>query len=199
MKKKLLAMLLGMTMVLSMTACTGSNDDSSSSGTSSESSSSGNLLDDVGNALNAQGREYGKTYTIGQNETMSCTFFDLKINSVTKADELNDYVPQLDTDMFIIVNVTITNTFKDNTDPIPMYYSDFQVTYDGLAEPWFAESKFTDGQLPDEYYLAQGESATGDFVFIVDRNGQNMKFLYVEYWNDDFEGNTYEILLDPIA
>ncbi|MBS4784683.1 MAG: DUF4352 domain-containing protein [Clostridiales bacterium] len=203
-RTKLLAGLLGMVMALSMTGCTGGDDAGDSSQESSNSSvrdaDSEGLLDDLGNAINAQGRDYGEIYTIGQDDVMKSTFFDLKINSVSTADELNGYVPNEETDMFLILNVTVKNTFKSSDyAPIPMYYSDFQLTYDGLEEPWFPESKFTDGQFEDEYELEYDKSATGDVVFVVAKDAQNAKFMYVEYWDDDFVGNTYEMTLNPWA
>ena len=58
-RTKLLAGLLGMVMALSMTGCTGGDDAGDSSQESSNSSvrdaDSEGLLDDLGNAINAQG------------------------------------------------------------------------------------------------------------------------------------------------
>lgn len=200
MKKKLLAGLLAAGMVASLAACGGGNGDS---GTDSSGGGVGEVVGNaasaVGTAIQAQGREYGKTYELEEGEIIETAFFSCKINSAKYAEEVEDYVPDAEGNTFLILNVTVTNTFEGD-DPVPMYYTDFELTSDEIGEETlYAEEKFADGQLEDEYELADGKSATGDLIYIVPRDMHNLKLKYLEYYEDDFEGNTYLLSFTPEA
>ena len=83
---------------------------------------------DAMNAVQAQGRDYGQTIELEAGDTMSTAFFDMTVNSATYASEIDGYVPSSDTDIFLVVNITVKNTF-DSSDPIPMSDADFELSY----------------------------------------------------------------------
>lgn len=157
-------------------------------------------LDDVSNAAQAQGRPSGETYELKQDETMKTAFFDCKVNSVEMRDAFGGYAPSDDTHKFLVVNLSITNTFEDDTS-IPMYYDDFELKWDDLGdntifpEPYFLSEDSEDEMLPDEYEIFKGESRTGNIVFEVPGDKTEFDLKFYELWSDDFEGNTYFVSL----
>ena len=160
-------------------------------------------LEDVGNEVKAGGREHGETYDLKQDESMTTAFFDLKVNSAALRDDFSGYVPNDDSHKFLVVNVTIDNTFTDDAS-IPMYYNDFELSWEGLDDSRItAESDFADDgvdeMLPDEYEIYKGESRTGNLVFEVPSDKDAFSFIYEELYEDDFTGNVYKIAISPEA
>ena len=151
------------------------------------------INDIVSNAaakMKAEGRGHGETLVFGQDEVMQTAFFDVKINSAKLVPELSEYVPDDEANLFLVVNVTVTDTFADQG-KIPMFYSDFELTWASLeGATVYAETSFAEGQLPDEYEIFKNESKTGDLVYIVPGNVTDFAILFYEYWEDDFVGNT---------
>lgn len=143
--------------------------------------------------LKADGREYGQEFTFSQNDTVETAFFNVKINSVKTLREIEGFVPEDNAHQFIVVNVTIENTY-DAFDSISMFCDDFELTWEGLeGETTFPEYHLYDEQLPDSYELKYGESKTGNLVFITPRSITDYQMKYYEIWDDNFIGNTYYI------
>lgn len=147
---------------------------------------------DAATAIQSQGREYGQTYELKAGDTMSTAFFDLTVNSAKFASDIDGFVSNKDTDKFLVVNVTIQNTF-DNTQPLPMSDSDFELSWNGADKNMtiFPEDAFTDNQLPVEYEIEKGGSKTGDLIYVVPEDASDFRIYYYDLWEDDFEGNTY--------
>lgn len=147
------------------------------------------VVNDVTLAIQADGREYGKVYTFAQTDVMTTAFFQMKINSVNVVDEIEDYMLK-DGYTFMMVNVSITNTFGSD---ITMFNGDFALLWgegeDDVAHP---DTDFVD-VLPAEYNIADGETTTGNLIYIVPKNQMNFILEYCELWDDDFEGNTYNM------
>lgn len=147
------------------------------------------------NALQASGREYGKIYDLKQDEIMKTAFFEVKVNAVATHDEIEEYIPNEDGRKFLVINATITNVFEDDSE-IPMYGNDFELTWDQLdgatAQP---EAAFAKDQFPDEYTIFKGDNKTGDIIFVIPADATNLKLVYNELWDDEFEGNTYNMSL----
>lgn len=161
-------------------------------------------FDDVKTAAQAGGREYGQNYELKQDEQMETAFFSLKVNSATLHDEFGGYTPTDDTHKFLVVNITIKNIFDGGTPEdsiIPMYNTDFVLRWDALgdgsiyAEDEFVEAGSTDEMLPNEYEMEAGESRTGNLVYEVPADETKFAFEYLEYYEDEFEGNTYSMSL----
>ena len=151
------------------------------------------VLKEVSTQWKANGREYGEELVYEQGQTAQTAFFDVTINQVTAAEEIEGYVPENSEHQFAVVNITIKNTFED-FDSIPMFCDDFELTWETLeGETTFPEYQFYDGQLPDEYSLKHGESRTGNLVFIVPKDVYTYQMKYFEMWDDNFIGNTYYI------
>lgn len=145
----------------------------------------------------ADGREYGKETTYTIEDTIQTAFFKVKVNSVTTQDEIqgenDEYVPQDVAHQFIVVNITVENTY-DDFDSITMFCDDFELTWEQLeGETTFPEYQMNEEQLPDSYELKYGESKTGNLVFITPRNIKDYRMKYYEIWDDNFIGNTYYI------
>lgn len=148
--------------------------------------------DDAATAVQSQGRDYGETYNLSEGDTMSTAFFDMTVNSATLQSEIDGYVPTNDTDRFLVVNITVKNTF-DSDNPIPMSDADFQLSYDDADEndAVYPESAFAEDQLPASYEIAKGDSTTGNLIYVVPDGAADFKIYYYDLWDDDFEGNDY--------
>lgn len=145
----------------------------------------------------ADGREYGEEKTYSTEDTVQTAFFKVKVNSVTTQDEIqgenDEYVPQDVAHQFVVVNVTVENTYED-FDSITMFCDDFELTWEQLqGETTFPEYQMNEEQLPDSYELKYGESRTGNLIFITPRNIKDYQMKYYEIWDDNFIGNTYYI------
>lgn len=148
------------------------------------------VVDNVATELKSEGREYGQAYELKQNETMSTAFFDLKINSVEEFDELEGYEPNDSNNTFLVVNVTVTNTFDSE---IPMSYEDFPISWEALGEERvYPDYEFTD-TLPETYNILKGGEKTGNLIFNVPKDITDFTLEYYDLWDDDFEGNTYSM------
>jgi hypothetical protein len=73
------------------------------------------VLATVANAIKAEGWSYGHTFTYAQDETATTAFLCFSIQSARLATELNGYVPNDPTHRFLVVTITVENTFADNT------------------------------------------------------------------------------------
>lgn len=173
---KLLSGLLIVVMVISCSGC-----------------AAGKVIATVANAIKAEGRSYGHTYTYAQDEKATTAFFSFSVQAASLVTELNGYVPNDPTHRFLIVTITVENTFTDDT-KIPMFYDDFELSWTQLGdETVFAEMAFTDSQLPDEYELLFGDSLTGDLVYVVPKAARDFSISFQEYWEDDFLGDRHVI------
>lgn len=147
-------------------------------------------------APDASGRSSGQVYMYDHDEVATSTFFSFAVNSATVSYEVADYVPTEDTNTFLIINITVENVF-DGDSSIPMFYDDFVISWDALGDDYmFPEDEFAVGQLPNEYELAAGEERSGDLIFVVPNDVTTFQLIYTEYWDDDFEGDTYVIEFD---
>lgn len=150
-------------------------------------------VDEIKTDVVAQDRQYGQSTTYKLEEAMETAFFDLKIDKVEILDEVDGYVTDDPELHFLVLDVTIKNTFAD-TASIPMSYSDFELTWEGLeGNVVYSEEVFAEGQLPDEYEIFKGDSRSGKLIYLVPSSAKNFSFIYLEIWDDDFEGNDYTI------
>ena len=182
--KKLAVLLLAACVALGGAGCKNSVSDTVSG-----------LVEDAGTAIQADGREYGQTYTFESGELVETAFFNFQVNEVSTAAEIEGYVPEDETNQFLVDNVTIQNTYEDDAS-IPMFATDFQLIWADLGDTGiYPDTQFAEGQLPEEYQLLKDESRTGNLIFIVPSDITEFKLQYLEVWSDDFEGNTYFVNL----
>ena len=154
---------------------------------------------DVLTDIKAGDREYGQTYEYQADEAMTTAFFDMSINSAELATTVEDYLPNNETDKFLVVNITIKNTFV-NDPSIPMFDTDFFLTYDGMEEGDYLlpELGFAD-TLPEEYSIRKGDSKTGNLIYVVPGDKTDFSLEFIEVWDDDLEGNHFKIHFTPQA
>ena len=136
-------------------------------------------------------RSTGKTHTASAPQTQANSFFSLTVNEAKLLGTVDGYLPEDEENgAFLWVEVTI-EAAMDTDDPIPMYSTDWELTWMGCPEPQVAYSKFTDRQLEDEWDMAQGEQVTGVLLFEVSAHVLEYSLTYSEVWSDGFEGDSY--------
>ena len=155
---------------------------------------SSSYTDDVSNALQAGGRDYGQTHQLTQDDVMRSEFFNLKVNSVAAADDLEGWMPKEEDYMLLVINVSITNTF---TQDIPMTNSDFPVFWNTGADSNRAYPNYSfSTALPDEYDIKVDETVEGDLIYIVPKDVDAVTIEYQDVWNDEFEGDTFRMVIN---
>lgn len=173
--KKLLTIFLSLTLIFSLTACSGGLDLNPNSG-------------------NSDGyQEGGAEGHIG--DTMHTYWFDFTVDEAYATQEYEGYTAQ-DGYRLIVVTITAKNTFDKS---VPMWDTDFVIEWQDENSEYMYEvplPAYTDGQFPEEYELAVNESATYVAVYevpVVDSLDYDIGFM--EYFDtdnpDDEEGDVY--------
>ncbi len=183
--------------VIAMTGCSKTESTSGSSG-----SSDGNIVNDIASNVSqfieADGRGYGKTYTAEIGEKLDNQFFSVTVNEAYKMKSVSGYY--YDDYEFLVVNVTSTNIFEED---INVGAYDFNVRWaegdDGMDYAVtdigddFGYDLYTDGKD-----IKSGETVSGNVYFAVPINQDNLMMEYVEIYDDDFNGNTYQFKLGTL-
>ena len=155
-----------------------------------------NLASDVSKFIEADGRGYGQTYEKGLNEYNQTQFFKFQVKEAYRTETVGDFYLDSDDMEFLCVNVEVINTF-DKEIPVGTY--DFTVRWgDGEDDISYAESKddgFGFDNYPEDTTLSVGKTAKGNVYFIVPKSAESLKLEYLEYYTDEFEGNTFIINL----
>ena len=148
-------------------------------------------------ACNTETRSSGELYEAeGFEQSLSTAFFDFQVNSASLVTQLEEYEPSDPNNRFLVVNITVQNTFTDDSS-IPMFDTDFVLSWPDLGEDSiYCEDNFASTQLPEEYEIFKGESRTGDLVFVVPSSQTSFTLEYLEIYEDEFEGNTFKISFD---
>ncbi|MBQ9948008.1 MAG: DUF4352 domain-containing protein [Oscillospiraceae bacterium] len=207
--------------VIAMTGCGGntsgtaaeggSSDNSASSTTSTTSEDKGNdeessksLIDDIASSISqaaaADGREYGKTYTAKIGEKLKNEFFAMTVNEAYRMTSVSGYVPDDESYEYLCVNVTCTNIFSET---INVGAYDFDIRWgDGDDEVEYAiyeeDENYGYDLYPGEYDLPKNKSVTGNIYFFIPKDVSEVTFEYVEIYEDDFNGNTYQVPLSDL-
>lgn len=139
-------------------------------------------------SIDADGRASGSLYEGIAGDVMSTSFFDFTVNtaSLVPSDAEDPYD-------YLVVNVTVRSTFPET---IPMFDTDFELYWDMQDEndPWLPLAPgLLDSQLPEEYSLDFGETSTGDLIFQVDKGVSEYVLLYMEIYEDGFEGDMFAV------
>ena len=200
----LLSLLLCST--IAMTGCGGNTSSSQNDVSSANSNSStpeSNIMNDIASGvsqfLEADGREYGKTYTAKIGEKLSNEFFSMKVNEAYKMTSVSGYTPDNEGFEFLCVNVTSTN-ISDETINVGAY--DFTVRW-GDGEEDFDYALEGEDDFGYELYtygrdLPKHGTETGNVYFIVPSDATELKFEYIEIYDDEFNGNTYQVELSSL-
>lgn len=183
MTKKLIAILLCLSLMFSFAACGGSGNDVINS-----------LASSVDTAIKAQGREYENLIIQQIGETTANSFFEWTVKSVrVEKNDLGGYPPSEGT-IYLIADILVTNIF---TRPVPVGSYDYIIVWgDGDGEYDYAYQQFYDEMFPDDITLEVGESVQGEVVFEVPITAETASIIYEEIYDDDFVGNTYCVNVD---
>lgn len=161
----------------------------------------GNRRNKNGSMLSDDGRSYGGLIEAEMNETVDTAFFDLTVEEAVKYNtyQFDDGLYQADEGMtYLLVKVTIENSYAEN---LSMSITDFVLDYEG-NEPeriitGFGKSEIQQEEFMDNLFtLKMGESITKTILFTVE-DKEEYVFQYVEYYEDDFEGDTFRIHMIP--
>lgn len=99
--KKLAVLLLAACVALGGAGCKNSVSDTVSG-----------LVEDAGTAIQADGREYGQTYTFESGELVETAFFNFQVNEVSTAAEIEGYVPEDETNQLLILGAGLDSAQK---------------------------------------------------------------------------------------
>lgn len=179
--KKLLSIVLVLTMILAIAGC-------GKSGLGTEWASSDDDIQvydfDDGTHL-YEGRMGSK---------MKTAWFDFTINDAYYTeDAIGGYTPS-NGNVLVVVELTIKNTFSES---IPMSNWDFQLQWgeddddEAYAFPVETNEDLLSDQLPAEYNLKVNDSKTGTLVFEAPAGYEDFSVSFVEYYEDDTEGDYF--------
>lgn len=165
----------------------GSSDGSSASSSSSSSQNENREYGDLMKALKKTDLYAGELTTGFVGDTMSNEFFDWTVNSVKTMKKLEGKSAGSGK-KFIVANITVTNTTDyDYSIMNADFIGYMEASEDGHLD---TEWSFYDGMYPDEATLKSGKSRTGDLVFIVDEDVDEIVIDYIEFAGDGSMGNT---------
>lgn len=186
MKRKLIALLLILTMAAVSLGC------------GKKSSSSKNTSDASTQSYVPQVR-YPDTEGFAEGycgDTMMTYFFEYIINSAYVCKEYEGYKPK-DGYQLLVADITIKNPGHES---LLMYETDFQVQWSDDSEDAYGypvtlnmedNAKVKGDMLPKEYELEINESRTGKLVYEVPKDEKDFSISYKEFFDDGTEGNTF--------
>ena len=167
----------------------------------SNSSDEGGLISDVTQFIEADGREYGKT-TVGEmNEEQRNSFFSLNVKKAYRLSSVAERTPNEGYDI-IAVLISTKNLFGET---IPMGCYDYELCW-GDGEDEICSALYFDGDengygfedYPKEKELMKNGELTGWLYFTAPSDAKELLLRYVEYYEDEFEGNTFLVNIgDP--
>lgn len=161
----------------------------------------GNRRKKNGSMLSDDGRSYGGLIEAEMNDIVDTAFFDLTVEEAVKYNtyQFDDGLYQAEDGMtYLLVKVTIKNTYAEN---LSMSITDFVLDYDGNDSgsiiTGYGKSEVQQEDFMDNLFtLKVGESVTKTILFTVEDKDQYV-LQYVEYYSDDFEGDTFRIHMSP--
>ena len=181
--KKFLAAALTAAMMLSLAAC-------GKTGLSDAGNDWVNEDEDIEVYENQAG---SSTYEGKIGSTLKTTWFDFTVTDAYVTDEDLGGYSVSDGNRLLVVEVKLKNTYGD---PVPMWDDDFWIEWgddgDG-AYPIDVNETITDDQLPDEYELGSKETKTGTIIFEVPDDVEDFAFVFLEYFDDNTEGNYFAV------
>ena len=147
----------------------------------------------VGAKVLEDGRTVGGSARGKIGETLTNVFFSFCVDKVELLDEYEGQQPERNY-VYLVSEVTIKSIAEE---PIPMWSEDFLIQWgDGENDYAYPLAKFSDSQMDEEFTLSKEESITKVLVFEVpvpeEENEYNIS--YLEYYEDDTEGNTFYVI-----
>lgn len=189
--KKLLTILLCLAMVFALFAACGEEESPVEISEESKAASEEFPADESNAAYTPLAQEvkeiwdqqyqYGAISVAGEGETLQNAFFKWKVNSVETREEING-TSAGDGYKFVIANVTMTNTTDYEFDSGNNEFRGIIGTEE--SDDLDSENAFYDGMLADEFSLKAGEEITGDLLFKVK---EDVNEIIIDY--ESFYGN----------
>ena len=170
MSRKILALLAAVVMIATLGGCA--------------------AVEAAGRWLESGGRSSGQTHIASAPETQANSFFALTVNDAYMVSTLDGYYPEYVQGAFLVVDITVENVL-DLDEPMPMYTTDFLLSWEGCDDPEVSYVKFSDMQLEDEWEMDYGEQVRGCLVFDCPSDVTEFSLIFEEIWEDDFVGDTY--------
>ena len=157
--------------------------------------------DNNGSMKSDDGRSYGGIIEGELGKTVKTVFFDLTVDSAKKCNtyQFQDGLYIADpSQIYLEVTVTIKNTYNKD---LPMSISDFTLDYSEnsnseLITGYGRTELGLDEYMDNIFTLKKDETVTTTILFIVVDRAAYL-FCYKEYYEDKFEGDTYEITMVP--
>ena len=147
------------------------------------------------------GRSYGGLIKAVMKEKVSTAFFDVTIEDAAKYNtyQFEDGLYQADAgNTYLVVTLTIKNTYEKD---LPMSITDFTLDFKGNGKEnvisGYGKTDLTqDNFMENIFTLKRGESITKSILFTV-KDKDQYTINYLEYYEDKFEGDFYQIQLKP--
>lgn len=125
-------------------------------------------------------------------DTMRNEFFDFIVEKTEVMDSFGGYTAAEDMRL-LCVTVKETNTFGE---ALPMYATDFVLTWDASDEFYYPLSDLNDSQvMPEEFELAKGESGTYKIVFEIPKDTMEFELIYLEEYDNDETGDFFVVTI----
>lgn len=161
----------------------------------------GQKKDKNGSLMSDDGRSYGGLIQADMRDTVSTAFFDVTVDDAVKYDtfQFSDGLYQAEEGKtYLLVTLTIKNTYAEN---LSMSITDFVLNYEGNKSTEIITGYGKTEMNKEEYMenlftLKQDESVTKTILFTV-ADMEQYTLNYTEYYEDQFEGNTFQIELIP--
>ncbi|MCR5702107.1 MAG: DUF4352 domain-containing protein [Lachnospiraceae bacterium] len=161
----------------------------------------GNRVDKNGSQKAEDGRSYGGLVEAQAGDKVSTVFFDC---TVTQSQKCGTYQFQDglymagDGKTYLVVTLEITNTYDKD---LPMSITDFTLDYsekeDKTIVTGYGNSELGSNDFMDNVFtLKQGETIKKSILFTVPDRAEYI-LCYKEYYEDKFEGDSYEIRIVP--
>jgi hypothetical protein len=181
-RKVFCAWMLGIAFCVALTGCKGKTDEN-------------------GSTVSEDGRSYGGVIQVAKGEKAETAFFDLTVDEALQYDtyQFEDGLYQAqEGSVYLVVKVTIKNTYEKD---LPMCITDFVLDYDDNEETdpitGYGNTDLKDSEFMDNLFtLKQGESITKSILYTVAEKDEYI-LQYKEYYEDGFEGDTYQIQITP--
>ncbi|MCM1185192.1 MAG: DUF4352 domain-containing protein [Lachnoclostridium sp.] len=183
MKKRIIALLVVMTMAVASLGCGKKNTETKENDAQS--------YEPQVRYPDAEGYAEGR-----YEDTMHTYFFEYIVNSAYVCKEYEGYKPEAGNQL-LVADVTVKNTGYAS---LVMYATDFQVQWSDTSEDaygwpitYYMEEEIDEksDMLPKEYELEINESRTGSLVYEVPEDEKDFSISYKEYFEDGSEGDTF--------
>lgn len=157
--------------------------------------------DKNGSKISDDGRSYGGLIHGEIGEKLETAFFDMTVEGVEKYDtyQFNDGLYQAEEgNTYLVVTLTLENTYDE---AISMSLTDFVLDFEGNESEeiliGYGRANLNQDSFMDNIFtLKEEETVTKSIVYVV-KDIETYTLRYSEYYEDEFKGDTFEVVLSP--